>query len=268
MVTNNAANAQNAQYNLLVGTGSAYTNIAPSATSGVPLISQGAASNPAYGTAVVAGGGTGVTSNTAYAVLCGGTTGTGPIQSVASVGSAGQVLTSNGALALPTFQAISSSSYAIQQKRATLSTFLQINTYIPEDDTIPQITEGTQVLSLAITPTSATSVLEIQFSCWAGCSGDTRSEFGVTLFEAASTNAIQVCLNGFESSNRFGFKIFTLLHNVTSGTTSPQTYSIRMGVMGTPGTPGNNVIGINGNTTARLMGGASSAKLIITEYAS
>jgi hypothetical protein len=110
MVTNNAANAQNAQYNLIVGTGSAYTNIAPSATSGVPLISQGAASNPAYGTAVVAGGGTGVTSNTAYAVLCGGTTGTGAIQSVASVGSSGQVLTSNGAGALPTFQSLPTQS--------------------------------------------------------------------------------------------------------------------------------------------------------------
>jgi hypothetical protein len=48
---------------------------------------------------------TGVPSNTAYAVLCGGTTATNPIQSIASVGTAGQVLTSNGASALPTMQA-------------------------------------------------------------------------------------------------------------------------------------------------------------------
>lgn len=53
----------------------------------------------------VASGGTGNTSLTAYAVLTGGTTSTGPIQSVASVGTSGQVLTSNGAGALPTFQA-------------------------------------------------------------------------------------------------------------------------------------------------------------------
>ena len=53
----------------------------------------------------VAAGGTGVSSNTAYAVLCGGTTSTNPIQSIASVGTAGQVLTSNGAGALPTMQA-------------------------------------------------------------------------------------------------------------------------------------------------------------------
>lgn len=50
-------------------------------------------------------GGTGRASATAYAVLCGGTTTTGAFQSVASVGTAGQILTSNGAGALPTFQA-------------------------------------------------------------------------------------------------------------------------------------------------------------------
>ena len=49
-------------------------------------------------------GGTGVVSNTAYSVLCGGTVSTNPIQSVASVGTSGQVLTSNGAGTLPTFQ--------------------------------------------------------------------------------------------------------------------------------------------------------------------
>lgn len=55
----------------------------------------------------VADGGTGRSSHTAYAVLCGGTTTTAAQQSIASVGSSGQVLTSNGAGALPTFQSIS-----------------------------------------------------------------------------------------------------------------------------------------------------------------
>lgn len=51
-------------------------------------------------------GGTGVaTLTTAYAVVCAGTTATGPVQTIASVGSAGDVLTSNGAGALPSMQA-------------------------------------------------------------------------------------------------------------------------------------------------------------------
>ena len=57
------------------------------------------------GTLPVANGGTGRASHTAFAVICGGTTTTGAQQSIASVGTAGQVLTSNGAGALPTFQA-------------------------------------------------------------------------------------------------------------------------------------------------------------------
>lgn len=52
----------------------------------------------------VANGGTGATSFTAYALVAGGTTSTGALQSVSGVGTSGQVLTSNGAGALPTWQ--------------------------------------------------------------------------------------------------------------------------------------------------------------------
>lgn len=49
-------------------------------------------------------GGTGVASTTAYAVQCGGTTSTGPHQAVSGTGTTGQVLTSAGAGALPTWE--------------------------------------------------------------------------------------------------------------------------------------------------------------------
>src|ERR1700727_3240391 len=56
-----------AQYALLIGGASnALNSVTPSATSGVPVISQGSSSDPIFGTVVVAGGGTGVTSTTAY----------------------------------------------------------------------------------------------------------------------------------------------------------------------------------------------------------
>lgn len=58
----------------------------------------------------VVNGGSSASSQTAYAILCGGTTSTGPIQSIASVGSSTNVLTSNGAGALPTFQAAAGGS--------------------------------------------------------------------------------------------------------------------------------------------------------------
>lgn len=98
-------------HNVLVGAGTAtVTNVAPSATSGVPLISNGASADPSFGTAVVAGGGTGATSFTAYAPVCGGTTSTNPLQSASTgLSTSGFVLTSNGASALPSFQSVSAS---------------------------------------------------------------------------------------------------------------------------------------------------------------
>lgn len=78
------------------------------------IANTGASNNPAWaqvnmangvtGTLPVANGGTGFATTTAYAVLCGGTTATNPFQPIAGVGTATQVLTSNGAGALPTFQ--------------------------------------------------------------------------------------------------------------------------------------------------------------------
>jgi len=62
----------------------------------------------------VSNGGQGNSSLTAYAVLCGGTTSTNPVQSIASVGSSTNVLTSNGSSALPTFQPFTPSNYCIQ----------------------------------------------------------------------------------------------------------------------------------------------------------
>jgi hypothetical protein len=49
-------------------------------------------------------GGTDLTSTTPYAILCGGTTSSSALQQVANLGTAGQVLTSNGSGTLPTFQ--------------------------------------------------------------------------------------------------------------------------------------------------------------------
>jgi hypothetical protein len=79
-------------------------------SAGAFVVQGGALGTPSGGTLTnatglpVAGGGTGVATLTAYAPIFGGTTGTGAVQS-GTVGSAGEVLTSNGAGALPTFQA-------------------------------------------------------------------------------------------------------------------------------------------------------------------
>jgi|SRR5579872_550232 len=91
-------------HNLLIAEGSsAFNLVAPSSTSGVPVISQGSSSDPTFGTAVVAGGGTGRTTLTAHNVLLGNGTGT---VNFAAPSTAGYVLTDNGSGSDPSFQAI------------------------------------------------------------------------------------------------------------------------------------------------------------------
>ncbi len=72
------------------------------------------------GQLTVPNGGTGLATLTAYAPLFGGTTSTGVVQS-GTVGTAGQVLTSNGAGALPTFQVVSSMVKSVNQSAHGLS---------------------------------------------------------------------------------------------------------------------------------------------------
>lgn len=95
------------QYNVQIGNASGQlASVSPGAT-GIPLVSQGASANPAFSTATVPGGGTGLTTTTAYAVITGGTTSTGNLQQVSGLGSSGQALVSNGAGALPSWQTVS-----------------------------------------------------------------------------------------------------------------------------------------------------------------
>lgn len=88
---------------VIYGASTTAAGVTSAGTSGQPLLSGGA-SAPSFGTLGVAGGGTGITTTTAYGILAGGTTSTGAFQNTGA-GTAGQVLTSNGAGALPTFQA-------------------------------------------------------------------------------------------------------------------------------------------------------------------
>lgn len=114
-------------HNVLLGHGTTTIGlVAPSATAGIPLISQGVSADPIFGTVTIPGGGTGVTSWTPYAVVTGGTTSTGPLQQVSGVGTAGQVLVSNGAGTLPTWQSNPSGAVSL-----AIQTFTSNGTYTP-----------------------------------------------------------------------------------------------------------------------------------------
>lgn len=75
-----------------------------SLTASKPVFTNGSKNLVSTGTVPVDQGGTGLATTTAYSVVFTGTTATGNFQASAGPGTSGQVLTSNGAGALPTFQ--------------------------------------------------------------------------------------------------------------------------------------------------------------------
>ncbi len=86
---------------VMLGEGTSNVGFAgPGATSGVPLIAQGTGADPVFGTAVVAGGGTGQTTLTIHGVLVGEAQ--TAINAIAA-GTSGQVLYGAGASADPAF---------------------------------------------------------------------------------------------------------------------------------------------------------------------
>lgn len=99
-------------HNLIVGNGTSAPNLlAPSATAGIAVVSDGNAADPHYSTVVVAGGGTGIVTTTAYAPILAGTTATNPFQqATTNFGTAGYVLTSTGSSSVPTWQAVSANA--------------------------------------------------------------------------------------------------------------------------------------------------------------
>lgn len=73
--------------------------------SGAPTFGAVSLTADVSGTLPVANGGTGIATTTAYGLIAAGTTATGAFQQVSGTGTSGQILTSNGAGALPTWQA-------------------------------------------------------------------------------------------------------------------------------------------------------------------
>lgn len=131
-----------------------------------------------------------------------------------------------------------------------------LTTVVPLDDTVPQSTEGTQILTATITPRSATSKIRAR---WRGY-GTIQTAPGTWIWAIfnGGANAIQA---GHQTVPTADYS-FPALGEVTysPGSVSPQTISVRVG----PITGAGN-LRMNGNTAGRLLGGAAQCTLILEE---
>lgn len=99
-------------------------------------------------------------------------------------------------------------------------------TIIPFDNTIPQITEGTEFMAQSITPTSAANVLQVDTGAFS--SGSVAAHQVMALFQDATSNALSATAS-FQST--LTATIGTALSKkISAATTSSTTFRVRMGL--------------------------------------
>jgi hypothetical protein len=130
-------------------------------------------------------------------------------------------------------------------------------TITPTDNTIPQITEGTEFMTLAITPTNSSNKLFIEV-VWQGTYS--AVDFScLALFVGTTPNAL-AAITGIQTTAHYDFNT-ALNHYMTAGSTSELTFRVRVGGNGS----GTHTM--NGRNTAQKMGGVMASSITITEIA-
>jgi hypothetical protein len=161
-------------------------------------------------------------------------------------------ITSNGL----TYRGTGSTLQVVNVQSGAVAT---TTTLLPGDDTIPQITEGAEFLTLAITPTSATSKLRIDVIVYLNHSVTTAGIYAA-LFRDSTANALAAAASQVPNSG--GQMPLCITHYATSGTTSSTTFRVRGG-SGDAGT-----VTFNGNSSgSRKFGGVYASTITITEIA-
>jgi hypothetical protein len=151
----------------------------------------------------------------------------------------------------------SQSMSVVQSVIGTYATNAALSTVVPLDDTIPQNTEGTEIISVNITPRSPYSKLRCTFVGQAA--GSVTGIFMVVaIFKNSDADAIHAIPVAAPTNN-----YPVTLHGIveyTPSSVAQQTIAVRAG-------PSGNSMRFNGNTSARFYGGAAKATLLVEEIA-
>ena len=130
-------------------------------------------------------------------------------------------------------------------------------TVMPQDDSIPQITEGDEYMTLAVTPVKATNKLRITVTAYGAHSTSTGGVI-TALFQDATADAL-AALFGARNAAVDANSAVTFSHIMTAGTTSSTTFRVRIGNQNAGTTT------FNGRNAARLLGGVMASSITIEE---
>ena len=142
----------------------------------------------------------------------------------------------------------------VQVVSTTYTTRTTTTTTVPADNTVPLITEGVELTTLALPPTPASNTLLIRWDVPIDSNSSTGRD-SYTLFKDSGT-CLAICVKEQPSAG-YGSGL-SMTHVIAAGSTSEQTFRIRFATNGS-GTGEINGIG------AALYGGVSGAVLTIME---
>jgi hypothetical protein len=183
------------------------------------------------------------------------TAGTGAVEEI----SVGSNLTFTGGV----LDAVAQTQKYVARSYAEYTSFSGITNALPVDNTVPLSTEGTQILSASITPSSATNRLRIRFQAF----GTTYSSDpdGGPLDGAWAIFSGSTCLAAGRVAPVVAAGVSTAVVFVgeveyVPGSTSAATITVRVG----PHTTTTGMF-LNGSSATRLFGGVARATLVVEE---
>ena len=180
-----------------------------------------------------------------------------------AVGTDGAFVVKGGALGTPSSGNVANCTGfgAVQIVEALpITAVTTCSTQIPLDDTIPQNTEGDEVITVTITPTSASNRLRIEFDAPVVANGANNVSFAVALFQDSTANALAAGAQG--SAPGGTANQLRLTHEMAAGTTSATTFKIRCGPCSATSLVLN--AGVGGAGT-RVFGGVAAVRLRVSE---
>lgn len=144
----------------------------------------------------------------------------------------------------------------VQVQRTQTGAVATGTTLMPNDDTIPQITEGDQYMTQAITPTNASNLLEIEVIAFLANSFN-GAALACALFQDSTANALACSVVNYPAAGYITALRFT--HRMVAGTTSLTTFRVRAGCNGSGTTT------FNGSGGTRYYGGVLASSITIRE---
>jgi hypothetical protein len=131
-----------------------------------------------------------------------------------------------------------------------------MTTVLPSDDTIPQVGEGTEVLTVNITPKSTTNIIRARVEIM-GSASNGGTDLVAALFVNGAANAVAGTITTTTTANYKTPLCFIFQH--VPGATSAHTYSVRFG----PGAAA--TVRLNGTSAARALGGVGVSSMTLEE---